>query len=80
MNPMNNPVMQLVTAIRGGGNPIALAQQLAMQNPQVNTAVHMLSGKNTQQIEQMVRNMCAQRGTTPEELARSVGIALPSSK
>ena len=50
------PVMQLLSAINRGQNPIAA---LASLNPQI---AQQLQGKTPQEIEQLVRNEYAKRG------------------
>ena len=50
------PVMQLLSAINRGQNPIAA---LASFNPQI---AQQLQGKTPQEIEQLVRNEYAKRG------------------
>lgn len=76
MNPMNNPLSMLVAAAKSGGNPMAMAQQMATRDPRMRQCMQMLHGKTQQQTEQMVRNMCKERGTTPEALAQSLGFTL----
>ena len=75
MFPMqNNPVSMLVQAMNNGGNPVALMQQMAMQNPQIAQAMTLMQGKSPQQLEVMVRNMAGERGIDINEMIRSLGI------
>lgn len=74
MFPMNNPVMMLVQAMNNGGNPMALMQQMAGQNPQIAQAMRMMQGKNPQQLEVMVRNMAGERGVDINQMLRDLGI------
>lgn len=71
-----NPLMMIMQAARQGGNPLMLLQQMAGQNPQAANAVRMMQGKSPEQLRQMAENMCREKGTTPEEVARSLGITL----
>ena len=73
MIPMNNPVMQLLMVMRSGGNPMAIMEQMAAQNPQVNMAVQMMRGKSPQQLEQLARNMAKERGVNLEDMVRQFG-------
>lgn len=73
----NNPVMQLLSIVRGGGNPMALIQQMAGQSPQVAQALKMIQGKNTAQLQQMANNMASERGINLNEMAKQLGINLP---
>lgn len=80
MLQMNNPMISVVNLIRSGKSPVSVLEQLAMSDPRVNQARQMLSGKSERELYQMVSNMCRERGTTPEELARSIGITIPSNR
>jgi len=80
MTPMNNPIMQLVQLMQAGKDPGVLIRSLAQRDPRVQQVMQMLDGKTPAQKEQLVRNMCAERGTTVEDLARSMGITIPSSR
>lgn len=71
---MNNPVMALMNAVHSGANPNRIFQQMAMQDPRVYQARQMMAGKTPEQLRQICMNMCSERGTTPEEVARSLGI------
>lgn len=80
MNPMmNNPAMQLMNMVRSGGNPMQLLQQMAGRNPQAAQVMQMIRGKNPQQLRTMAENMCRERGTSVEQVARQLGISLPSN-
>ena len=70
----NNPIAMLVQAMNNGGNPVALMQQMAMQNPQIAQAMTLMQGKSPQQLEAMVRNMAGERGIDINEMIRSLGI------
>ena len=70
----NNPVSMLVQAMNNGGNPVALMQQMAMQNPQIAQAMTLMQGKSPQQLETMVRNMAGERGIDINEMIRQLGI------
>lgn len=76
MTPMNNPVLMIAQLARMGRNPESILQSIVQQDPRVRQAMQMFQGKSTQEMEAMVRNMCKERGTTPEELARSLGLTL----
>ena len=59
MNPM-----QIIQMIKGGSNPQQLIMSLLQQqnNPMANNLLQMAQNGNTSGIEQIARNMCAQRG------------------
>lgn len=74
MAPMNNPVLVLVQAMQRGGNPMALMQTMAQQNPQVAQALQMMQGKSPQQLQQMAQNMARERGVDLNQMLRQMGI------
>ena len=77
---MNNPVISMLTAMRGGKNPVHILQQMASTNPQARQVMHMMNGKNSDQLRQMAENLAANQGTTIEDVARSLGISMPSNR
>lgn len=79
MIPMSNPLMAMMQMARAGGNPMILLQQMAGQNPQVAQMANMMQGKSPQQLRTMAENMARERGTTPEEVARQIGITIPKN-
>ena len=80
MIPMNNPMLQIQQMMRAGKNPNAVLQIMAQSNPQVRQVMQMMNGKSPAQLEQMARNMAKERGTTIEDVARSLGIVIPSNR
>lgn len=69
----NNPMQLFVTALKNGGNPTALVNQMARNNPQMAQAARMISGKSPAQLQQMAVNMCKECGTTPEAVLKQLG-------
>ena len=80
MMPMNNPIMQMMSLLQSGKNPNAILQTMAMNNPQVRQAMQMMRGKSPEQLRQIANNMAAERGTTVEDIARQLGIQVPSNR
>lgn len=74
---MNNAINLLISAARSGGNVNAMLNQMAAQNPQIRQAMQMMQGKTPQQIQQLAQNMAKERGTTVENVARSLGFNIP---
>lgn len=68
---MINPMM-LMDAMRRGMNPMQFAQQMAMQDPRARQAVNLLQGKTPEQVEQMARNMCREKGVDPDVMLRQL--------
>ena len=62
---MNN-IMQLLQAIKGGQNPdqlmISMLQNQIGNNPIGQNLIKMAQNNDTKGIEQVARNLCAQRG------------------
>lgn len=71
---MNNPVQLLMAAMKNGGNPAMLIQQMAQSNPQMAQAARMIQGKSNAELQQMAINMCRERGTNPETVLRQLGL------
>lgn len=63
---MNNNIMQIMQMIRGGGNPqnivLNMLQQQAGNNPIGQNLITMAKNNDGKGIEQVARNLCAQRG------------------
>lgn len=77
---MMNPMMQLVSLMKSGGNPQQLLMNMAQNNPQVQQVMQMVQGKSPAELRQMAQNIAAQRGTTIEDVARQLGITIPSER
>lgn len=77
---MSNPLDVLLNAARSGVNTNALFQQLAANNPQVQQIYRLMRNKSPAELEQLARNMARERGTTIEDVARGLGITIPSEK
>lgn len=67
-------LMQIVSAMRNGGNPHQLMQQMAMSDPRAAQAMQMMQGKSPAELRQMATNMCRERGTTPEAVMQQLGL------
>lgn len=80
MTQTTNPLLSLMGLIRNGGNPQVLINQLAANDPQVRQAVQMIQGKSQEQLKQMVTNMAKERGISVNDIARQLGITIPSDK
>lgn len=75
-----NPLNMMVNAMRVGANPMALIQQMAASNPQMRQFMQMINGKSPDQLKQMAENMAKERGVSLNDVARQLGITLPSDK
>ena len=74
---MNNLFNSLLRNMQGGMNPNALLSQMARSDPRAAQALQMLQGKSPDQLRTMAENMARERGTSVEQIARSLGIKLP---
>lgn len=79
-NVMNDPMTQMMSLLRAGQNPNAILRMLAQNNPQVRQVMQMFNGKSPQQLQMMAQNMAAERGTSIEDIARQLGIQIPSNR
>ena len=77
---MNNPVLQMMNVMRSGGNPMTLIQQMAGQDPRMRQFMQMVSGKSPDQLKQMAENVAKERGVSLNDVARQLGITIPSDK
>lgn len=68
----NNPMVGIINAMRNGGNPAALMQQLMGQNPQL---AQIAAGKTDAQLVSIAENMCRERGTTMDAVLKQFGIS-----
>lgn len=71
---MNNPMQLLMTAMKTGGNPTMLIQQMAKTNPAMAQAERIIRGKTPAELQTIAVNMCRERGTNPETVLRQLGI------
>lgn len=71
---MSNPIFQLASIARNGGNAMQMLQRMAAQNPKAAQAINMIQGKTPQQLQQIATNMAKEIGTTPQDIARSMGL------
>jgi predicted DsbA family dithiol-disulfide isomerase len=77
---MNNPMMALAQAIRSGRNPQQLLANMARQDPRIRQAMEMTKGKSSQQMRQIAENMARERGLDLNDVARQLGITIPSER
>ena len=77
---MNNPLNAMVNLFRSGGNPMTIVAQMAMRDPQMRQFMQMINGKSPTQLRQMAENMAKERGVSLNDVARQLGITLPSDK
>lgn len=75
-NPMmqNNPIMQMISMLKNGGNPQAMIQQMAGSNPQMKQIMDTVNGKSQQEMNEYIKNAAQQRGVDLGQLAQSIGM------
>lgn len=78
LNP--NTLGALMSAIRGGGNPMSIMQSMAASNPSVQHFMRMVDGKSPDQLRQMAENVAKERGMDLHDFARQLGITIPSDR
>ena len=80
MMNQNNPMAQIMQMMQGGQNPAAILDMMSGVSPQVRQLKDIMRGQSPAELEQMARNMARERGTTIEDIARSLGIQVPSNR
>ena len=71
---MNNPFFQLASIAGNGGDAMQMLQRMASQDPRAARAINLIQGKTPQQLQRIATNMATEIGTTPQEIARSLGL------
>lgn len=77
---INHPVISILQAMRMGRNPNQMIMQMAQQDPRIKQVVEMMRGKNPDQLQRIAENMAKERGMTVEDVARQLGIQIPSNR
>ena len=65
---MNQQLMQMLTMLNNSGNPEAMLNQMATNNPTMQRAIQMTQGKSDDEIKAVVLNLARQRGITDQQL------------
>ena len=63
-------VMQILQMLQGSTNPMSLLQQLMGNNPIMQRALQMSQGKETSQLQEIVKNLAQQRGMNEQQLSQ----------
>lgn len=69
LNPMQ--MMQAFGRLKAAQNPLQMMQQMFSGDPTFTRAMQMARGKSPQQIEQIVRNLCQERGIDFEQFKQN---------
>lgn len=69
LNPMQ--MIQAFGQLKAAQNPLQMMQQMFSGDPTFNRAMQMAQGKSPQQVEQIVRNLCQERGLDFEQLKQN---------
>lgn len=77
---MSNMMQFIQNSLRRGANPETLLAQMAQSDPTVQQVQKILGGKSPQQQREIVTNMYRERGINIEDVARSLGISIPSNR
>ena len=64
----------LVSMARNGGNPLAVIQQMAGQDPRMAQAMKIIGGKTPAQLQEIAANMAKERGMTIEQVRQRIGL------
>lgn len=79
-NLFANPAMQMLDAMRRGQSPRQVLMGMARSNPQMGQIMQLMQNRSPEQLRQIASNMAAERGTTVENVARQLGIQIPSNQ
>ena len=71
MNPF-----QLLQMIRTSANPMMMIQQMAQNNPQLQSLMQNIQGKTPQELEQYARNLAQSRGINLNQFLGQYGISV----
>lgn len=71
---MNNPMFQIMSAMRGGQNPMQMMQQMAMRDPRAAQAMQIVRGKSPQELQRIAQNMAKERNIDLNALRNSLGL------
>lgn len=77
---MNNPMLQMIGLLRNSKNPMAMLENMAQSNPQIRQFMQVIGGKSEQELREIAQNMAKERGTSVEDIARQLGITIPSDR
>lgn len=77
---MNNPMLQMIGLLRNSRNPMAMLENMAQSNPQIRQFMQVIGGKSEQELREIAQNMAKERGTSVEDIARQLGITIPSNR
>ena len=72
----SNPFALVMQAMKRGATPAQFVAQMAAQNPVIAQVQSVIRGKTPEQLNATLNEMCRQQGTTPEALARQLGLPL----
>ena len=67
----NSPMVSMINAMRNGGDPNALMQQIMNSSPQLQ---QIATGKSPDQLMGIAENMCRERGTSVDAVLKQFGI------
>ena len=71
---MNEILMMLIQVMRSGGNPMQAVASMAKGNPVMRQGANMIAGKSPEQVEQIARNMAAQRDVDIDAMLQQLGL------
>ena len=72
---LNNP-LQLIGMLQNSNNPMEIVRQMFGNNPKYAQIMQIIQGKNTQQLEQYVRNLYQSQGQDINNIASQFGLKI----
>ena len=71
---INNPVIELMNAMRSGRNPMDLMQRMAMGDPRAAQALNIIRGKTPNELKNIAQNMAREQNIDLAELQQMFGM------
>lgn len=80
MVAMQNPMLQMVALMRSGQRPVSILNALDQDDGIVRQLRFRIDSASPDQLKGIARSLCVCRGTSLEDVARQLGITIPSER
>lgn len=80
MVAMQNPMLQMVALMRSGQMPRSILNALDPTDDIVRQLHSLIEGASPDQLKGIAQSLCVGRGTSVEDVARQLGITIPSKR
>ena len=76
----SNMIFSMAALLKSGRNPMPMLRNMAANDPQAAQIMQLINGKSSQQLREIAYNMAKERNIDIDNLARSLGITIPSQR